>query len=60
MESFGGSVKLMLFVYAVAVVISLITAWIIKLIFVAIQFRKNGAASKHKSKTADAHVQKAS
>jgi hypothetical protein len=61
MESFGGSVKLMLFVYAVAAVISLITAWIIKLIFVAIQFRKNGATSKHnKSKTADAHGQKAS
>jgi len=51
----------MLFVYAVAAVISLITAWIIKLIFVAIQFRKNGAASKHnKSKTADARGQKAS
>jgi hypothetical protein len=60
METVGGAVQIMFFVYAVAAVIALVTAWIIKLIFVAIQFRKNGAAAKHsKSKTADAHGQKA-
>jgi hypothetical protein len=60
MESFGGSIKLMLFVYAVAAVIAFITAWIIKLIFFAIQYQKNGASKHSKSKTADAHDKKAS
>jgi hypothetical protein len=60
MESIGGAVQLMFFVYAVAAVISLATAGIIKLIFFTIQFKKNGAASKHaKSQAADAHAKKA-
>jgi hypothetical protein len=56
MESVGGSVELMLFVYALAAVIAFATAWIIKFIFFAIQFQKKGAAAKHaKSKAGDAH-----
>ena len=47
METFGGAVKLMLFVYAVAAVIALLTAWIIKLIFFLIQRRNGRAAAKH-------------
>jgi hypothetical protein len=47
MESFWGSVKLMLFVYALAAAISLITAWMIKYIFVVIRMQKSRAeASK--------------
>jgi hypothetical protein len=49
MESFGGAVKLMLFVYAVAIVIAFITAWMIKLIFFVIQ-RRNGRAKPHGAK----------
>jgi hypothetical protein len=45
MESFAGSVKLMLFIYALAAVISLATAWIIKLIFFAIQMQKKRTAA---------------
>jgi hypothetical protein len=45
MESFGGAVYLMLFVYAMAAVISLATAWIIKLIFFAIQLQKKRNAA---------------
>jgi hypothetical protein len=47
METFGGAVQLMLFVYAVAAVIAFITAWIIKLIFFVIQ-RRNGRAAAHR------------
>jgi hypothetical protein len=53
MESVGGSIQLMFFIYALAAVISLATAWIIKLIFFAIQFR-TGAAARHDAKTAPA------
>jgi hypothetical protein len=49
MESFGGAVKLMLFVYAVAIVIAFITAWMIKLIFFIIQ-KRNGRAKSHGAK----------
>jgi hypothetical protein len=37
METVGGSIQLMLFIYVLAAGISLATAWIIKLIFVVIQ-----------------------
>mgnify|MGYP001223162582 FL=1 len=40
MESFGDSVKLMLFVYALAAVVSFTVAWVIKLIFAGIQRQK--------------------
>jgi hypothetical protein len=47
METFGGSVQLMFIVYALAAVISLATAWIIKLIFFVIQMQKKVAAVPH-------------
>ena len=50
MEYFLGSVKLMFFVYALAAVISLIMAWVIKLIFVAIQAQKNRADARNDAK----------
>jgi hypothetical protein len=45
METVGGSFQLMLFIYALAAVISLATAWVIKLVFYVIKFRSAGAAS---------------
>ncbi len=50
METFGGAFKLMLFVYAVAAVIALLTAWIIKLIFFFIQKRNGRAAARQSAK----------
>lgn len=46
MESFWGSVKLMFFVYALAAVISLAVAWIIKLIFAGIRMQGNRAGAR--------------
>jgi hypothetical protein len=43
MESFWGSVNLMLFIYALTAVISLLTAWMIKYIFVVIRMQKRRA-----------------
>ncbi len=40
MESFWGSVELMIFIYALAAVVSFFIAWIIKLIFAAIKMQK--------------------
>ncbi|NQV55258.1 MAG: hypothetical protein HQ503_05310 [Rhodospirillales bacterium] len=40
METLSESIKLMFFVYALAAAISLVIAWIIKLIFAGIQMRK--------------------
>ena len=40
MQSVGGAVQIMVFVYALAAVISLVMAWIIKLIFAGIQMQK--------------------
>ena len=51
METFGGSVQLMFIIYALAAVISLATAWIIKLIFFVIQKRKKAAAVPQNAKT---------
>jgi len=56
MESFWGSVKLMLFIYALAAAISLITAWMIKYIFVVIRMQKSRAEAR-KSATANAPTQ---
>ena len=47
METVWGSVQLMLIVYALAAVISLATAGIIKLIFLVIQKQKKVAAVPH-------------
>ncbi len=46
METVGGSFQLMLFIYALAAVISLATAWIIKLIFYVIKLHSASAASQ--------------
>lgn len=46
METFWGSVQLMFFIYALAATISLATAWIIKLIFFAIQMQKKRTPAK--------------
>jgi flagellar basal body-associated protein FliL len=51
MESFWGSVKLMLFIYALAAAISLITAWMIKYIFVVIRAQKSRAEARKSAKT---------
>ena len=54
MESLWGSVKLMLFVYALTAVISMAVAWVIKLVFAAIRSQGNraqaaaGAAAERK------------
>ena len=46
MESFWGSVELMIFIYALAAVVSFFIAWIIKLIFVAIKMQKARAEAR--------------
>ena len=46
METELGSVKLMFFVYGLAAVLSLIIAWIIKMIFAAVQFQKARAEAR--------------
>jgi hypothetical protein len=50
MEYFWGSVKLMLFVYALAAVVSFIMAWIIRFIFVGIKAQKAHADSRNGAK----------
>jgi hypothetical protein len=51
METFAGSVQLMFFIYALAAVISLATASIIKLIFFAIRMQKGRVATPHSAKS---------
>ena len=46
MESFWGSVELMIFIYALAAVVSFFIAWIIKLIFAAIKMQKARAEAR--------------
>jgi hypothetical protein len=50
MESVMGSVKLMLFIYALAAVIALAMAWLIKYLFVAIRFQSNRADARKGAK----------
>jgi hypothetical protein len=40
MESFWGSVELMVFIYALAAVVSYLVAWILKLLYRAIEKNK--------------------
>jgi hypothetical protein len=47
MESFWDSVKLMLFVYALAAVVSFTVAWVIKLIFAGVQKQKVRAEARN-------------
>ena len=51
METFGGAVQLMLFVYALAAVISLAMAWIIKFIFFVIQMQRGRVAATQSAKS---------
>ncbi len=46
MESFWGSVELMVFVYALAAVVSFLVAWVIKLIFAGIKMQKARAEAR--------------
>ncbi|MDP6345349.1 MAG: hypothetical protein QF491_17555 [Alphaproteobacteria bacterium] len=46
MESFGESVKLMLFVYALAAAVSLAVAWAIKGLFAGFEWQKARAAER--------------
>jgi len=57
MESFWGSVKLMLFIYALAAAISLITAWAIKYIFIVIRMQKNRADARNSAKSGSSPTQ---
>jgi hypothetical protein len=50
MESFWGAVKLMLFIYALAAAISLVTAWVIKHIFTAIRMQNIRAQARKDAK----------
>ena len=46
METFGESVKLMLFVYALAAAVSLAVAWAIKGLFAGFEWQKARAAER--------------
>lgn len=54
MESFWGSVKLMLFVYALTAVVSFAVAWIIKLIFAGIRLQGTRAGARAEAKAGSA------
>lgn len=47
MENFWESVKLMIFVYALAALVSLMVAWVIKLMFGVIRLRERRARAKN-------------
>jgi hypothetical protein len=57
METFWGSVNLMLFTYALAAVISLLTALLIKYIFVVIRMQKSRAVAGEPTKGATSPTQ---
>ena len=44
MESFWGSIELMVFIYALAAIVSYLVAWILKLLYITIE--KNKARSE--------------
>ena len=46
MESFWGSVELMVFVYALAAVVSYLVAWILKLLYILIEKNKARADAR--------------
>ena len=46
MESFWGSVELMVFIYALAAVVSYLVAWVIKLLYNAIERNKARADAR--------------
>jgi len=40
MESFWGSIELMVFIYALAAIVSYLVAWVLKLLYIAIEKNK--------------------
>ena len=46
MESFWGSVELMVFVYALAAVVSYLVAWVLKLLYALIEKNKARAEAR--------------
>ena len=40
MESFWGSIELMVFIYALAAIVSYLVAWVLKLLYTAIEKNK--------------------
>ena len=52
MESFWDSVEIMVFVYALAAVVSYMVAWILKLLYAAIE--KNKARAEARAQAANA------
>lgn len=57
MESFWGAVKLMVFIYALAAAISLITAWMIKNIFTVIRMHKSRSEARKSAKSGSSPTQ---
>jgi len=43
MESFWGSIELMVFIYALAAIVSYLVAWVLKLLYIAIEKNKTRA-----------------
>lgn len=54
METVSGSIELAFFVYGLAAALSLVIAWIIKMIFVAVQAQKARAEAKNGANAAAA------
>ncbi len=52
MESFWDSVEIMVFVYALAAVVSYMVAWILKLLYAAIEKNKARAEARARAATA--------
>ena len=52
MESFWGSVELMVFIYALAAVVSYLVAWVLKLLYTVIE--KNKARAEARAQAASA------
>ena len=54
MESFWGSVELMIFVYVLAAVVSYLVAWILKTLYTVIEKNKARATARAEAATAAA------
>ncbi len=54
MESFWGSVELMVFIYALAAVVSYLVAWVLKLLYTVIETNKARAEARAAVATAAA------
>ncbi len=52
MESFWGSVELMVFIYALAAVVAYLVAWVLKLLYTVIE--KNKARAEARAQAASA------